>query len=703
MEASPAPALRLGVDVGGTFTDVVTVDAAGRVAIAKVPSTPRDSSEGVLAGWEALAEATGEEAGAVVGAAGAVVVFAHGTTVATNALLERRGGRTALVTTEGFRDVLEIGRQERASLYDLTRHKAPPLVPRDLRFTVRERMGPGGVVVPLDPASLATAVEAVAAAEVDAVAVCLLFGFLHPEHERAVGAALRERLPGVAVSLSSEVLPEFREYERFSTTVADAYLRPRLGEYLRRLEERAAAAGLPEPLVMQSSGGVADAGVAAKHPARFVLSGPAGGVVGASYVAGLSGFADVLTFDMGGTSTDVAPVVGGRVQLTTESVVAGVPLRLPMVDVHTVSAGGGSIAWVDDGGALRVGPRSAGAEPGPACYDKGGVEATVTDANLVLGALPDGAALGSGADRVTLRRDLAEAALARLAERLGLSTGEAALGVVRVADTEMVRALRLISVERGLDPRDFALVAFGGAGGLHACALAEELGCRTVLVPRAAGVLSALGLAISDVRHDHVAAFRRTIDDGGASAEGADGADGLESALDDAFTGLESQARGALDDARLERFADLRYAGQSFELTVPGATAGELEAAFHAAHQRRYGHRIDDEPVEIVALRVVATQAGVVPDLLEEAGAVGVHPAAEAEAEVRGVLFEDGVADAVVHHRTTMGTGSRVSGPAVVEFPEATCLVRPGWAGAVDHVGTLVLTRGTTERREGAR
>ncbi len=683
-------ALRLGVDVGGTFTDVVTVGGAGRVAIAKVPSTPQDQSEGVLAGWDALARATGEEADAVV-------VFAHGTTVATNALLERRGGRTALVTTEGFRDVLEIGRQERASLYDLTRHKAPPLVPRDLRFTVRERTGPDGVITPLDPASLAAAVDAVAAAQVDAVAVCLLFAFLHPEHERAVGAALRARLPHVAVSLSSEVLPEFREYERFSTTVADAYLRPRLSAYLRRLEARAAAAGLPEPLVMQSSGGVADAGVAARHPARFVLSGPAGGVVGASYVAGLSGFPDVLTFDMGGTSTDVAPVVGGRVQLTTESVVAGVPLRLPMVDVHTVSAGGGSIAWVDDGGALRVGPRSAGAEPGPACYGRGGTEPTVTDANLLLGALPDGAPLGTSDDAVTLRRDLAEAALARLGERLGLTAADAALGVVRVADTEMVRALRVISVERGLDPREFALVAFGGAGGLHACALAEDLGCRTVLVPRAAGVLSALGLAISDVRHDHVAAFLRTVDDDGAS---------LEPAVAAAFTQVEAEARAALDGARLERFADLRYAGQSFEVTVPGGTVAELVPAFHAAHERRYGHRIDDEPVEIVAVRVVATQPGVVPDLREGAPDSGEPggggPDALAGAVVgesgggthtREVLLPGGAVVATVHHRASMGVGARVTGPAVVDFPEATCLLRPGWAGAVDRVGTLVLRR----------
>lgn len=654
-----AGGIRLGVDVGGTFTDVVAVAPDGRIAIAKVPSTPRDQSDGVLAGWAALGARPDD-----------VAAFAHGTTVATNALLERRGGRTALVTTEGFRDLLEIGRQDRPSLYDLTRARPAPLVPRELRFVVRERMGPEGVVVPLDAASLARAVDAVAAAGVDAVAVCLLFGFLHPEHERLVGAALRARLPGLAVSLSHEVLPEFREYERTSTTVADAYLRPRMAAYLEHLQGRARGAGLPEPTVMQSSGGVLDVGVAARHPARFVLSGPAGGVVGASHVAGLSGFGDVLTFDMGGTSTDVAPVVGGAVQLTTESVVAGVPLRLPMVDVHTVSAGGGSVAWVDEGGALRVGPQSAGADPGPACYGHGGTRATVTDANLVLGALPDGARLGGD---VVLRRELAVEALARVGERLGLDARQTALGVVRVADTEMVRALRLISVERGLDPRGFALVAFGGAGGLHACSLAEELGCLTVLVPRAAGVLSALGLAIGEVRHDHVRSFAgRPVDE-----------------LEVGFAELEAEALAQLPSATLARQADLRYAGQSFELTVPGAVAADLEAAFGAAHERRYGHRIDDEPVEIVNLRVVATLAGVVPDLRGSERA-GIGPE---RTTTRTVLLDTGEVAASVHDRTRMGPGATVTGPAVVELPEATCLVRPGWSGTVDDLGTLVLRR----------
>jgi N-methylhydantoinase A len=663
--------LRLGVDVGGTFTDVVAVTPDGSIVTAKVPSTPGDQSIGVIAGWQASGLA-----------AGTVALFAHGTTVATNALLERRGGRTALITTEGFRDLLEIGRQNRASLYDLARHRPSPLVPRSLRFTVRERMGPQGVILPLDESSVAAAVDAVAAAGgVEGVAVCLLFGFLHPDHERRVGDALRVRLPEVAVSLSCDVLPEFREYERMATTVADAYLRPRLGSYLQRLSGRARDEGLPTPLIMQSSGGAADVSVAASHPARFVLSGPAGGVVGAAYVAGLSGHNDVLTFDMGGTSTDVAPVVGGSVQTATESAVAGVPLRLPMVDVHTVSAGGGSVAWVDEGGVVRVGPRSAGADPGPAAYGLGGEEPTVTDANLVLGALPDGARLGGG---LTLRRELAERALEPLAGRLGLTVPEAALGVIRVADTTMVGALRVISVDRGLDPRRFALVAFGGAGGLHACALAEDLGCPTVLLPRAAGVLSALGLAISEMRRDYVRPFLVAVED----AVGDD--------LERAFTDLEWRAGEELGGPSLQRRADLRYAGQSFELTVSGATAGELVAAFHAEHERRYGHRIDDEPVELVNLRLVASVNGTRPRLTEPppAGdaAAGRSPVPRT-CPVRLGTGPGGEVNAAVFDRDRMGVGSRVEGPAVVEFAEATCLVRPGWAGVVDEFGTLILER----------
>ncbi len=657
------PRARLGVDVGGTFTDLVALVDGGLVT-AKVPSTPKDQASGVVHAIEAARTAPGSAAS-----------FVHGSTVATNALLERRGARTALVATEGFRDVLEIGRQNRPALYDLTRDRPPALVPRELRFTVRERMGPDGVLVPLDEGSLGAAVDACRAAEVEAVAVCLLFGFLHPDHERKVGAALREALPDVHVSLSCEVLPEFREYERCSTTVCDSYLTPRLADYLRSLARQVEALGLPAPLVMQSSGGAAGIEAAAAHAASSILSGPAGGVVGAAWVAGLSGFHDLLTFDMGGTSTDVAPVLGGAVQTTTESVVAGVPVKLPMVDVHTVSAGGGSIAWVDEGGALRIGPRSAGADPGPAAYGRGGDEPTVTDANLFLGYLPDGAELGG---EVRLDRGRAEAALRRVGGRAGLDVHQAALGIVRVADAEMTRALRVISIERGLDPRELTLVAFGGAGGLHACALAQELGIGRVLAPRAGGVLSALGLAISDVRRDDVRPFL-------AELGAADPAE-----VESRFTEMERRAREQLDDdprLTLTRLADARYQGQSFELTVGAEDLKGLAGRFHAGHERRYGYRMEDETVELVNLRLIATVPGGKPELREG------PPRLQAVPGRRRASFDGDWHEVNVHQRADLGVGSRVRGPAVVELAESTVVVRPGWRGTVDEVGTLVLER----------
>jgi N-methylhydantoinase A len=654
---------RLGVDVGGTFTDLVAL-VEGRLITAKVPTTPRNQARGVVAALEIVRPAVG-----------AVASLAHGSTVATNALLERRGARTALVTTEGFRDVIEIGRQNRPALYDLTRDRPPALVPRELRFTVRERMGPDGVLVPLDGESVRAAVDACREAGVEAVAVCLLFGFLHPEHERRVGEALREALPGVQISLSSEVLPEFREYERCSTTVCNSYLAPRLGAYLERLADEVAALGLPSPLVMQSSGGVAEIETAAVHAASCLLSGPAGGVVGAAWVAGLSGFRDLLTFDMGGTSTDVAPVLGGTVRTTTESVVAGVPVKLPMVDVHTVSAGGGSIAWVDAGGALRVGPRSAGADPGPAAYGRGGTEPTVTDANLYLGYLPDGAELGG---EVRLDRGQAEAALRRVGERLGLGSEEAARGIIRVADAEMVRALRVISIERGLDPRELTLVAFGGAGGLHACSLAEELDIGRILVPLAAGVLSALGLAISELRRDRVRPLL-------AELEGVDPAE-----VEACFAGLEADVRGQLaGDARLSlaRLADLRYKGQSFELTVGAEDLGGMADRFHAAHERRYAYRMEDEVVELVNLRLVATVPREEPELS------AASPRRDGSPRRRRAFLDGGWRELDVHDRGALGVGSELQGPAVVEFAESTLLVRPGWRATVDEIGTLNLER----------
>lgn len=655
--------IRVGVDVGGTFTDLVAL-VDGQVVTAKVPSTPEDQSLGTM---NAFRRSSVEAQG--------VGVFAHGMTVATNALLERAGARTALIVTEGFRDVIEIGRQNRPSLYDLTKSPEPPLVPRGLRFTVKERVGPNGVLTPLEDSEIDRVVAEVAAAGVEAVAVCFLFSFVDPSHERRIGEALAAAVPGLHISMSHEVLPEFREFERLSTTVADAYLAPRLSSYLANLDREAQAAGIPSPAVMQSSGGVFDIADAARSPARCVLSGPAGGVVGAAFLGEAGGFRNVLTFDMGGTSTDVAPIVDGSIQITTSSVLGGVPIKFPIVDVHSVSAGGGSIAWIDEGKALRVGPRSAGAVPGPACYGLGGEEVTVTDANLLLGYLRDGAELGG---QVTLRRDLAEKALVELGRKAGLDPIGTAQGVIDVANAEMVRALRVISVERGLDPRQFALSAFGGAGPLHACSVAEELGIRTILVPRPSGVLSALGLAISEIRTDLVSTYHGPLD---RSATGPIAA---------AFTDLESRTPRDGGDVRITRLADLRYRGQSFELTIPADDLVGLQEAFHNAHERLYGYRMEDEPIQVVNLRVVATVPGEFPELKEPSanGAPGGGSMGSREVTISGERHQ-----VSVHDRERLGRGSRLHGPAIVEFAGATCLVGPAWRGVIDDVGTLVLER----------
>ena len=567
----------LGVDVGGTFTDAVLVDE-GRIQTAKVP-TAAQQEESVL------------EAARAVGAGAGLTRFAHGTTVATNALLERRGARIAYVGNAGFEHLLHLRRQTRAHLYRLCAEHPEPLVPLERCHGIRGRLGPEGELEPLDLSSLSDVGEA------EAIAVCLLFAFRDASHERTVASELRRRHPGVHVVASHEVAPEFREYERASTTAADAYLAPIAARYLRALAAAASGAGLPEPVVMLSSGGVLPAEEAAAHPARLLVSGPAGGVVGAGLLARRAGFTDAIAFDMGGTSTDVCLLPGGRAARVAEREVGGVPVRLPSVDVHTVGAGGGSLVWRDAGGALRVGPESAGADPGPACYGRGGGP-TVTDANLLLGRLPE--ELPGG---LVLDRDAAAASLA------GIDPG----AVVEVVNAEMLRALRVVSVERGHDPREFALVAYGGAGPLHACALAEELGMEAVLVPAAAGVLSALGLAAGEERRDRVVSHVRPL--------------------------------GEVDDLPSEGEADLRYRGQSFELTVP--LGGDLTERFHRAHEERYGYADRGREVELVAVRTADV--------------------------VRGPELE-----------LPSGEPERLSGPALLELDGSTLWIPPGWEGARD-------------------
>ena len=632
----------LGVDVGGTFTDAVLV-SGGRVVTAKAPTTPDDQSRGVLAAVRAVLAAAGAQARDVTG-------FAHGMTVATNALLEGRGARTALVATEGFTDVVELGRQARRDLYRLCAAHPAPLVPAERRVGAPERTGPGGVLRPLGEDGARMVTGAVADTEAEAVAVCLLHADRFPEHERQIGAALAAALPDVHVSLSHEVVGTFREFERAATTEVDAALSPLLAGYLRRLVAAAEEEGLPAPAIMQSSGGLADVELAASHAALTVLSGPAGGAAAAALLAARSGTPDLLCFDMGGTSCDVCVVEDGRVRESAGRDIGGRPLALPMVDIHTVGAGGGSLAWRDAGGALRVGPRSAGADPGPACYGRGGTEPTVTDANVVLGLLDASASL---AGDVVLDAGAAERAIATL----GMDVREAAAGIVRVADAEMVRALRVMTVEQGLDPRDFALLAFGGAGPLHACAIAEELGIGRVVCPRASGVLSALGLAAADRRVQQ----QRTV---------------LGSDPGEAVAVLADQARAQLGDdaADVEVAYDCRYRGQSFELTVADP------AAFESAHEERYGFREEDGTVEVVTVRVTARLAGPEIDLAARA-------AAEPDRSERATSL--GERTTVL--RGELAPGTAVEGPAVCALPEATLAVPARWTGEVDERGTVVL------------
>jgi len=696
--------LLLGVDVGGTFTDAVLVDGDGRVVTAKAPSTPEDQSVGVMAAVGAALERAGR-------AGREVTSFAHGMTVATNALLEGNAARTALVATEGFTDLVELGRQARAELYRLCAARPAPLVPPELRFAAPERMGPDGPLRALAPEAARAVAADVAAAEPEAVAVVLLHAYRHPQHERALGAALAAALPGVHVSLSHEVVGTFREYERAATTEIDAALSPLLGGYLRGLARRAAEAELPAPAIMQSNGGLIDLAAAAGHAAWTVLSGPAGGAAGAAFAATQAGAPRALCLDMGGTSCDVCVVHDGAVAETGAGEIAGRPIALPALAVHTVGAGGGSIAWRDAGGALRVGPRSAGAVPGPACYGRGGSEPTVTDAHLLLGHLDPGAPLASG---VELDAAAAERAVGGLADALGLELRACAEGILRVADAEMVRALRVVTVQRGIDPRDHALVAFGGAGPLHACAIARELGIERVLVPHASGVLAALGLVVAPRRRDAQRSVLRAGAELTAEAVARDVAElaaGARAALGEPEATAGAGAHGALaagPDAAGSRAAaaqiavtyELRYRGQSHELAVEGPaepSIAQLRDAFEALHEERYGYRDGEQEVELVTVRVRATVAG--PRLAGASPPAGGQAARRAR---RRAWIEGREHDAVVW-RGTPPAGTTVAGPAIVELPESTLVVAPGWAGTVDEHGAIEVRQGAALPVNGGR
>ncbi|HYC46648.1 MAG TPA: hydantoinase/oxoprolinase family protein [Burkholderiales bacterium] len=671
--------LSIGIDTGGTFTDLAVYDAErGDIRALKVPSTVGDPSEAIIQVLEKL----GTEAWA-----NSRIV--HGTTVATNMVLERKGAALGIVTTEGFRDLLEIGRTRRASpgLFNTKFIKAPPLVPRVRRFEVRERVKAGGdVLLELDRDSVREACDALSASPPEAIVVCLLHSYANASHEKEVRRIIEERLDGVPVVLSSDVVPEYREFERLTTSVINAYVLPRVKRYLASLQSKIGMKG-ERLYVMASNGGVLTAEAAGDTPSKTILSGPAGGVNGAMLACGAAGVESFITCDMGGTSTDVALVDRLKATMVQETMIAGLPLKLPQLDINTVGAGGGSIAWRDVDGSLRVGPQSAGAEPGPAAYGRGGTQVTVTDANLVLGRIAPGTLLGG---ELTLDRRLSNDALRRLADSLNYPDVERlAEGVIKLAVTRMASAIREISIERGHDPRQFALLPMGGAGPMHATELAEELGIREVFVPRFPGNLSAVGLIGSDIRYD----FARTVL---SDARAAD-APALRSAFAElADNGRRALAREGFGDAeiRIDYVADMRYRGQAFDVNVPvaspDATLATLIADFEVLYERRYGHRREGKPIDIVTARVAAHGLVARPVLSKIAPQ---KQALDAALKERRPVYVGGRwhRECPVFQREQLGSGVALRGPAIIEEYGSTTVLPETWRGAVDDLGNLRL------------
>ena len=680
--------VRLGVDIGGTFTDLVLLDEnSGNSMVVKVPSRPKDPAGALVeAVTRGLLEASVKPE--------SVAMLNHGTTIVTNAVLEGTLAPTALVLTKGFRDVLEIGRHLRPDMYDLNQDKPKPIVPRDLRFEVEERMAHDGtVVMPLNAATVAAAIEALKATDVTAVAVSFLHAYANPAHEAMVKDALSEALPGIAITVSTDICREIREFERTSTVVLNAAATPVVSRYLEVLSERTAAV-VPEAqiLLMQSNGGSMTVNAARRSPAQLIYSGPAAGVLACQFVGRMTGRPNVLGFDMGGTSTDISLVYRGEPLMTTEADVGGYPVKLPVLDINTIGAGGGSIAWIDSGGGLQVGPRSAGADPGPVAYGRGGTEPTVADANLALGRFSPDRFLGG---ELALDRDASLAAIKeKIADPLGLDPTSAAAGILRIANANMERALKVSSAERGYDPRDFTLIAFGGGGPAHGAALAKEVGFPSVLVPSAPGVFSAFGLLIADIRHDYVQSYISRAHE--VSLDAASGVFDSMKAL-----GEQALTEDAIADDRREylRTADLRYVGQAYEVNVPvpdGPVDEDLIAAvvslFHEVHQRQFAHSSEGDPVEIVNLRMIAMGRVEAPELGRQDTASGnVVPI-----EHRQVYFEEsgGFVDCPVFERGVMGTGADVVGPAIIEQLDCTTVVHPGQKVSVDEWGNLIISVG---------
>ncbi len=696
---------RVGIDIGGTFTDGTLVDSiTGEVTTSKVLSTPSNPASGFISAVEKLLATHGNIDPAEI------EHVVHATTVATNAIIEGKTAATAFITTEGFRDMLEIARQIRPSLYDLQFEKPQPLVPRQLCYEVPERLNAQGeVITPLDESVVKQVVEQIAKTGVEAVAVCLLHSYRNPAHEQRIGELLRAKLPNITISLSSDVVPEFREYLRASTTVINSSVAPVVSTYLTSIREKLNSSGVTsELLVMQSSGGVYPAEAASDSPVFMVESGPAAGAVAAAALGTSLGSPDVISFDMGGTTAKASLIRNGRPNVTKDYSVGGAaqagtgafggasgyPIRTPVVDLVEIGAGGGSIAWVDSGGALRVGPHSAGADPGPVCYRLGGTEPTITDANLVLGRLdPD---YFAGGDMQLDLEGARNAIKIRCADPLGISVEEAAHGIVEIANTAMVNALRLVSVQRGHDPRDFMLIGFGGAGPAHTVRLAEQAGIPNVLIPLAPGTASALGLLVTDVRMDSSATLIARAD----SVQPADIA-GHFARLENEGAKAHQSAASSSGEPVFERAVEMRYWGQSFELSVPAPNRenidqqwlDELCESFHDAHETAYGFRAQDEPVELVNLRLTTVGKIARPNMKKlETTSYDPSPALKG---TRPVYFSEsnGVTDTSVYDRVKLPAGAQFSGPAIVEEPDCTTVVHPGWSVQVDEFGNLSITK----------
>jgi N-methylhydantoinase A len=677
--------VQIGVDIGGTFTDIVALDADGRLVLTKVSSTPKDLLEGTAHAVRRVLAMTD-----VVPTD--VTRFVHGTTVATNAVLEHKGALTAVLATEGFEDILELGRQKRSRMYDLDMDPETPtfLAPRRRRLGIRERLDAHGqVLVPLDEAQVREEVARLRTAGVQALAVCYLFSFVNPAHEQRTRELCREVAPEISVSLSSEVDPTFREYERLCVTAFDAYLGPVVKRYLAGLGETLRTLGVAAvPQIMRSRGGIVSATLAAQQPVTLFLSGPAGGVIGACFAAERSGLRDFVSLDMGGTSNDVAVVHEGKPLVANEGHIATFPVRTPMIDVNTIGAGGGSIAWVDGAGGLRVGPRSAGAEPGPACYARGGEQATVTDASLLLGYLnPETFAGGL----LKLERAAAEAVIAALAARLGLDVVATAAGIHRVVNARMADQIRLVTIKRGHDPRGFALVVLGGAGPVHGVALAEEIGISEVLVPEAPGVLAAFGLLAAAVEHHHARTLQSPVDSVDLTAVNA-----CLAALDEAGRARMREEGVALEAVRVTYTADMRYVGQAYELEVPlrAPLAPDhvlaAQADFHAAHERVYGYARGGQPVEFVNFRATHTYSLPRPRVRPPDGTRRAKPQV---GERRAYFAPAGFIPTPIFDRSGLAPDTRLGGPAIVEQPDTTTVIPPGYVAVVERSGNLRIRR----------